>query len=96
MALQKESRLPSDALDALVMYAAGEPYEKLIEEQEAPEHVDTEDYAQALERSASRRHFVVLTEDSDLEALLNAPLERWRVFLHPSSASWWSAIGTAL
>lgn len=84
MALQKESRLPSDALDALVMYAAGEPYEKLIEEQEAPEHVDTEDYAQALERSASRRHFVVLTEDSDLEALLNAPLERWRVFLHPS------------
>lgn len=27
---------------------------------------------------------MILTDDTDLEALLAAPLERWRVFLHPS------------
>lgn len=46
--------------------------------------MDQSDFAAALERDGSRRHFVVLTDDSDLEALLAAPLERWRVFLHPS------------
>lgn len=46
--------------------------------------IDESDFSAALERDSTRRHFVVLTDDSDLEALLAAPLERWRVFLHPS------------
>ena len=79
-----ETQLPDDAYEALFLYAAGEPYENLIRELEKPETVDTEDFAIALDRNASKRHFVVLTEDSDLEALLAAPLATWRVFLHPS------------
>ncbi len=76
--------LPDEAFEALYLFAAGDSYEKIISERSAPETVDQADFSAALERAGSRRHFVVLTDDSDLEALLAAPLERWRVFLHPS------------
>lgn len=79
-----EASLPDEAYEALFLYAADEPYENLIREREKPETVDTTDFATALDREASKRHFLVLTEDSDLEALLAAPLALWRVFLHPS------------
>lgn len=79
-----ESQLPDEAFEALFMFAAGEPYEKILADQSAPETVDPADFVAALDRDATKRHFVVLTDDSDLEALLAAPLERWRVFLHPS------------
>jgi hypothetical protein len=79
-----EAHLPDDAYEALFLYAADEPYENLIREREKPETVDTTDFVAALDRDASKRHFLVLTEDSDLEALLAAPLALWRVFLHPS------------
>lgn len=79
-----ETHLPDDAYESLFLYVAGEPYENLIRELEKPDTVDTADFAVALDRDATKRHFLVLTEDSDLEALLAAPLAMWRVFLHPS------------
>jgi hypothetical protein len=79
-----EHQLPDEAFEALFMFAAGESYEKIVADQAAPETVDPADFVAALERDTTKRHFVVLTDDSDLEALLAAPLERWRVFLHPS------------
>jgi len=81
-ALQRQ--IPDDAYESLFMFAAGESYESLIQQRELPSEVDTADFATALELDATKRHFVVLTEDSDLEALLAAPLAMWRVFLHPS------------
>lgn len=80
---QLESQLPDEAFEALFLFAAGEPYEKIVAELEAGA-VDTSDYGAALERITTKRHFVVITDDSDLDALLSEPLERWRVFLHPS------------
>jgi hypothetical protein len=82
-ALQRH--LPDDAFEALYLYAAGDSYDKVIADREAASGVvDPNDFAKALEQDASRRHFLVITDDSDLDALLAAPLERWRVFLHPS------------
>ena len=46
--------------------------------------VDTDDFETALERDASKRRFVVVDNDTALEAMLDAPLDKWRVFLHPS------------
>ncbi|MDE0004554.1 MAG: DNA helicase, partial [Rhodospirillaceae bacterium] len=46
--------------------------------------VDTTDYVTALSRDDSRARFVVIENDLELEEMFNAPLERWRVFLHPS------------
>ncbi|MFJ5183110.1 UvrD-helicase domain-containing protein [Pseudomonas fulva] len=79
-----EPTLPDEAFEALYLFAAGEPFDKIVNEQSAPATVDQSDFGAALDRDNTRRHFVVLTDDSDLEALLAAPLERWRVFLHPS------------
>lgn len=79
-----EATLPDEAFEALYLFAAGEPFDKIVNEQSAPATVDQSDFGAALERDSTRRHFVVLTDDSDLDALLAAPLERWRVFLHPS------------
>ena len=37
-----------------------------------------------MQRDASKRRFVVVEDDASLESMLDAPLEKWRVFLHPS------------
>lgn len=79
-----QAALPDDAFEALYLFAAGESYESLVREREAPVRVDTEDFAGALERDGSKRHFLVITDDLDLESILAEPLARWRVFLHPS------------
>lgn len=79
-----EAQLPDEAFEALYLFAAGEPLDKILAERAPAETVDPKDFGAALTRDSTRRHFVVLTDDSDLDALLAAPLERWRVFLHPS------------
>lgn len=83
-----ESALPADAWEPLYLLAAGGSYEQIISElQESSEvdgTVDTEDFEAALERSATKRKFMLVEDDVELEQMLNAPLEKWRVFLHPS------------
>ena len=79
-----QARLPVEAYDALYLYLAGETYEQLVADREAPEQVDTDDFASALDRAESRARFFVAEDDLALEAMLNAPLEHWRVFLHPT------------
>jgi superfamily I DNA/RNA helicase/mRNA-degrading endonuclease RelE of RelBE toxin-antitoxin system len=41
----------------------------------------------ALSRPESKRRFVIVTSQYELEQALNYPLERWRLFLHPSQQS---------
>ena len=78
-------RLPVEAYEGLFLYMAGETYEQIILEREAPpEPVDTTDFATALTRDETRSRFVVIDDDHELEEMFSAPLERWRVFLHPS------------
>ena len=78
-------RLPGEAYDSLYLFMAGDPYEQIVLAREAPSSpVDTTDFEAALDRDDSRAHFIVIDNDLELEAMFNAPLERWRVFLHPS------------
>ena len=83
--------LPEEAYEGLVYLLAGDSYEEVLRYlalEKVAEHVDTEDYAKALENANSRRRFYVVDEsDIDLISMLNAPLEKWRVFLHPSQRS---------
>ena len=82
-AIQK--RLPLEAYESLFLYLAGDSYEELIRYREAlDDEVDTDDIAKALERMESRGRFVVVDDEMELEEVLSAPLEKWRVFLHPS------------
>ncbi len=79
--------LPEEAADALYMLASGfgleETLRELQERFDAGVQVDQADFAAALEKDDSLRRFHVLTDDLELQAMLAAPLEQWRVFLHP-------------
>jgi hypothetical protein len=78
--------VPQDCVDGLILLADGKPIEVVIEELERqrPAVIDPTDVAAALETPESKAEFLVITDDDVLEAMLSAPLERWRVFLHPS------------
>src|SRR5690606_14097134 len=45
---------------------------------------DLEDFAASLEREETQRQFKVIEDEHELADILNAPLAKWRVFLHPS------------
>ena len=77
--------VPQACVDGLILLAGGKTIEKVIDELEhkRPAAVDPEDVATALETPQSQGEFLVITDDDVLEAMLSAPLEQWRVFLHP-------------
>lgn len=82
-----EARLPVEAYEPLYLLAAGENYEELLasyNEVTDNEVVDTNDFEAALSRTSSQRNFRIVTDDLELQKMMNAPLEKWRVFLHPS------------
>jgi len=81
-----ESELPRESFEALYMLAAGESLPQVEQDFAAAQtaEVDTKDFATALQQPHSQRRFVVVADDAALQAILEAPLEKWRVFLHPS------------
>lgn len=83
---QAEGKLPVEAFEALYLLAAGTPLADILQDYAVrpTQPVDTQDYATALENPWSQRRFRVPEDEQELGRMLNAPLERWRVFLHPS------------
>ena len=78
-------RLPREGYEGLFYFLAGDSYEDILRERETSEEdVDTSDFAKALQRRESLARFTIVDNQRDLEAMLNAPLEKWRVFLHPT------------
>lgn len=84
--LTLNQHLPAECAEALMWLAEGIPPDEVrtavIGREKAK--VDTSDLAAALQHPDSRRRFVTIESDKDLTAILDAPLEKWRVFLHPS------------
>lgn len=81
------AQLPDEASDALYMLAAGYELSHVYSEVDKTEEavaVDTQDFAAALAAPDSMRSFWVVENETELSAALAAPLEHWRVFLHPS------------
>jgi superfamily I DNA/RNA helicase/mRNA-degrading endonuclease RelE of RelBE toxin-antitoxin system len=79
--------LPREASDALLMLAAGYELDEVLRQLEKPKEVqsvDPEDLETALQNDDSLSRFMVITDDTELEEMLAAPLEKWRVFLHPT------------
>ncbi len=72
-----------EAFEALYLLAAGTPLSDVLQEYAAPNQhaVDTQDFAAALDHPATQRRFHVPEDEQELGRMLNAPLERWRVFL---------------
>ncbi|HEB63905.1 MAG TPA: DNA helicase [Gammaproteobacteria bacterium] len=78
--------LPGEAYEGLFYFIAGEPYESILLEREVKEEeqFDPDDFVTALERIQTQSKFVVAENESELQRIFNAPLDKWRVFLHPS------------
>ncbi|HVA63834.1 MAG TPA: UvrD-helicase domain-containing protein [Terriglobales bacterium] len=91
--------LPQEAYEALLMLAMGFSLDEVFREMDkspaeasipagagaemVPAGIATADVATALEHADSKRRFFVVHDSGDLAEVLNAPLEKWRVFLHP-------------
>lgn len=85
--------LPAEAADAVYLLACGNSVDATLDEldrrtvqgkPDVPAVVDPDDFVSSLERVESKRIFKLLEDDAELAAMLAAPLEQWRVFLHPS------------
>lgn len=81
-----QSLLPQEAYEALFFYVAGDLYENILLERELgeEEQFDTTNFSDALSRLQSMACFVVPENETELSEMLNASMEKWRVFLHPS------------
>ena len=79
--------LPAEAAEALYCLASGFSLEETFQEMgktDTARTVDTEDFGAALENPDSLRRFTVVEDELELARVLAAPLEKWRIFLHPS------------
>lgn len=81
--------LPPDAYEALYFLAEGYSVEEVLEEfgKKDEEEIDTEDFDAALNNINTQQKFIVLDDEDgqeELKEILAAPLEKWRVFLHPT------------
>lgn len=78
--------LPREAYEALFFLQMGLSVEEVFRELaqvEDPAPVDTSSFTNALDHPDSLRRFYVVPDDEQLQALLNMPLDHWRVYLHP-------------
>ncbi len=84
---QLHPHLPAEVSDVLYALASGLSLDDalaLAGGARPATAVDTTDIAAALERPDSQRRFHVVESERELIDVLNAPLARWRIFLHPS------------
>src|SRR5690606_41868109 len=76
--------LPADAWQPLHFLATGESYEEVLsfmEELRAEEEGGADPFERAVKNRSSSRSIVVITDDEQLNEILNQPLEKWRTFL---------------
>lgn len=83
-----QGALPEDAYEGLEWVANGFDVEEVLEmfselETDDQEAVDIYDFATALGKPGSLRSFTVVEGEAELQAMMSAPLDKWRVFLHP-------------
>jgi superfamily I DNA/RNA helicase len=82
-----ESGFPQEAYEALYLLAAGSSVDEVFAEVQKPKEeerlVDTSDFDKALRNDDSQRRFYIVEDAQGLAEVLTAPLDQWRIFLHP-------------
>ena len=79
-----ENVFPHDAFEALSWLSEGFPIDEIIDlmETQSPSHGDN--LAEALNSPENLKSFVVVEGEDELRKIMAEPLEKWRVFLHPT------------
>ena len=83
---QARSSFPADAYEYLAWLAEGYSMEEVLElaNEECNTSPAAQDLSAALEQPITMRSFVVVEGEDELRRIMAAPLEKWRVFLHPA------------
>ena len=79
--------ISEEVYEALFYLLAGDSYEEVYNYlyDQNNTQIGEDDFTAALDNNSSKRSFYVVEEDdTELINMLNAPLEKWRVFLHPT------------
>ena len=80
-----KDKLPRDAFEALDYVRVGiDPKEVIAELYGETDAENTGNMASALQNPITKMQFYIAEGEEDLKAMMNAPLEMWRVYLHPS------------
>lgn len=81
-----ESSMPHDAYEHLSWLAEGFPMEEVLElvSEENNTSASSEDFVSALDVPTTLKSFVVVEGEDELRRIMAEPLEKWRVFLHPT------------
>lgn len=81
-----ESTMPHDAYEHLSWLAEGFPMEEVLElvSEEQNTASSSEDLSAALGVPTTLKSFVVVEGEDELHRIMAEPLEKWRVFLHPT------------
>ena len=84
--VSKQSCFSNDVFEALSWVVEGIPVSEVIElvQDETASKTSVPNMAEALEKASSMRSFVVVEGEDDLKRIMSEPLEKWRVFLHPT------------
>ena len=80
---------PEDAYERLEWIANGFDIEEVLDLFYSDIHdeegeIDQDDFSTALSKPASLRNFTIVDGELELQAMMGAPLEKWRFFLHPA------------
>ena len=81
-----KSAIPPDAYEGLEWLANGFTVDEVLELYGLPEKHSTEpdDFAGALKTDRSQSSFMVVEGEDELIRIMAEPLEKWRIFLHPT------------
>lgn len=83
---KSESAMPHDVYEHLSWLVEGFPMEEVLElvSEEQNSSAFSEDLAAALDVPTTLKSFVVVDGEDELRRIMAEPLEKWRVFLHPT------------
>ena len=78
--------LPEDAYEGLEWLAHDFDYDEVVSilYEKETEPVSDEDFAAALQSDSSKKSFVIVDGEEELKRIMAEPLEKWRIFLHPT------------
>lgn len=83
---QAQAAIPQDVYEYLAWLAEGVPMEEVLElaAEEQGSGGTGEDLSAALDVPSTLKSFVVVEGEDELRRIMAEPLEKWRVFLHPT------------
>ena len=82
-----KAAIPEDAFEGLEWLGNGFTVDEVLSTlYPETENVDVKDndFAAALQTDASKKSFVIVDGEEELQAIMQEPLEKWRIFLHPT------------